>query len=86
MFRMITELLGGSLIPIEFFPSWSLPFIHAMPFYYLIAFPMEVIFGKVDAVTWLIGLGTMSLWFILFVFLSRFLWAKGSYRYTGVGI
>ncbi|MEX0798243.1 MAG: ABC-2 family transporter protein [Bacteriovoracaceae bacterium] len=84
--RFGVSFLGGALIPLSFFPDWSLQILNFTPFPYMIAFPMNILLGDVSFQEFVFNLGVLALWTLLFFGLSRLLWNKGRYSYTGVGI
>ncbi len=84
--RFITSFFGGAIIPISFFPQWSLEILNYTPFPYMINFPMKVFFGEFTYFSYFQSLGILLLWMGLFAALSHFIWTKGKYQYTGVGI
>lgn len=84
--RFMVGFFGGSLIPLAFFPEWSVELLSYTPFPYMISFPISILLGGVTWTTFFSNLLIISLWGLLFVFFSSRVWKVGRLRYTGVGI
>lgn len=84
--RFITSFLGGAFIPLVFFPDWTQGLLQYTPFPYLIDFPFRVFVGKMEFSLILKNLLISCIWLFVFRFLSKIIWKKGQYKYTGVGI
>lgn len=84
--RFFCYFLGGSLVPLAFFPGWLSQGLAWTPFPYLISVPVRTIMG----LTTIQEIGTASvvllLWSAVFRVSAILLWKKGQYRYSGVGI
>lgn len=91
LLRFVIALLGGGMIPLSFFPDWSQALLPLLPFYYLIAFPVQNILGlqsiglQNSAAFWP-GVLVALLWTIFFILSARLIWQRGLLRYTGVGM
>lgn len=86
MLRFMVRLLGGGMIPLALFPAWSQPALEALPFSYLLSFPIRTAMGQVDGLEYLRSLAILSVWTIVFYGLARWIFRRGSLRYSGVGI
>lgn len=84
--RMITNLLGGGLLPLAFFPEKVQAALEWLPFTRLVSFPIRCLLGQVGTADWLLGLGLTAAWIVVFACLSSWLWRKGIKSYSGVGI
>lgn len=84
--RFITSFLGGAFIPLIFFPEWAQSMLQFTPFPYLIDFPFKVLTGNINTTLTLRNLAISIIWLLLFRSISRFIWNKGKYKYSGVGI
>ena len=84
--RMITNLLGGGLLPLAFFPDKVRAALEYLPFTRLVSFPIRCLLGQVGLSEWLKGLGLTAVWILIFAALASFLWKKGIKSYAGVGI
>jgi len=86
MQRFATSLLGGAMLPLGLFPDWSQPLLAALPFRYLYDFPVNTLMGRVAAGEWLAGLGIGLAWWLAIGAVTRLVWRRGMFSYTGVGI
>lgn len=84
--RMITNLMGGGLLPLAFFPEKVQAALEYLPWIRLVSFPIRCLLGQVGPAEWLRGLGFTALWFAVFASLAAWMWRKGIKGYTGVGI
>lgn len=84
--RFLASFLGGALIPLSFFPEWANTLLSYTPFPYLVSFPINILMEGVSWTTFFINIVIICFWIIIFYALSRLLWNRGRYRYTGIGI
>lgn len=86
MLRFFCYFLGGSFVPVAFFPEWLKDSLFLTPFPYLVSLPIRTVMGLT---TWSeIGTGILILliWGIIIRGFSHLMWNKGQFRYNGVGI
>lgn len=86
MLRFFCYFLGGSFVPVAFFPEWLQNILILTPFPYLVSLPIRTAMGLT---TWNeIGSGILILltWGIIFRGIAHVIWGKGQFRYNGVGI
>ena len=86
LLRMMSALLGGSMIPIDLFPEWAQGVLLWTPFPYLFNFPVFTLMGKISPLEWAFGVLITIFWVVLFGVLTKWIWRKGELKYTGVGI
>lgn len=86
MLRFFCFFFGGAYIPLSFFPEWSKVILESTPFPYLISLPVRTIMGMASVSEMSAGIVVLSVWSLVFALGSRFIWSKGQYKYTGVGI
>lgn len=86
MLKFVATLLGGSMLPLAFFPEWSQPLLSILPFRFLYDFPTRTLLGQLGPVAWLTGLAGALVWCAVFSVLARGVWKRGDLQYTGVGI
>ena len=84
--RFVTALLGGALLPLTLFPEPAQAVLAWTPFPILFAVPAETLLGRVDAATWARHVGLALGWCLLIHALGRWVWRRGSLRYSGVGM
>ncbi len=86
MARFLCFFFGGAYIPLSFFPGPLQSVINFTPFPYLISLPINAMMGKLQVNEMIFGLLILLGWSVIFSWLSRRLWSKGQYAYSGVGI
>lgn len=85
--RFIVGFLGGSMIPLSFFPDELVELLQYTPFPYFVSFPIGLLLNpEVDLLIYLKNIFIIIMWGIFFFICSQFLWKKGNNQYTGVGI
>lgn len=84
--RIVTNLLGGALVPLAFFPAKVQAALEWLPWTRLVSFPIRCVQGQVGAAEWLRGLLLTALWLAVFAALASWLWRRGVRAYAGVGI
>lgn len=86
MMRFITGLLGGAMLPLSLFPDWLQPIFVALPFRYLFDFPVNTLIGRVPLEGWAMGATISLAWWLVIAGITRLVWRRGMFSYTGVGI
>lgn len=86
LLRFLVSFLGGALIPLSFFPTWTNDFLYFTPFPYLIDFPMNSLLGSISMSAFLKNIFISFCWLVVFKLLSTYVMNKGKYSYSGVGI
>ena len=82
---IFTEFLSGAVFPIDILPKALQNFLYALPFPYLIFFPLQVYLGKLSMQTILHGLVVSGLWMVVLIIAMNRMWAKGIKKYSAVG-
>lgn len=86
MLQFVTNLLGGKLIPLSVFPVWLSKSLFYLPFPYMVSFPTRAFLGEVSMQEFCLGILISIFWSIIFSFLARFVWERGSFNYSGTGM
>jgi len=86
MLRYVVFLLGGALIPLDFYPMWAQEVLSYLPFSGFLYLPINTLSGNVELLVWLKQMGILACWAIFFSYVSKRIWKKGTKQYTGVGI
>ncbi|MCM2350423.1 MAG: ABC-2 family transporter protein [Bacteriovoracaceae bacterium] len=86
MVRFFVYFLGGSYMPLNFFPDWAEKILNYTPFPYLVSLPIRTTMGLASSSEIQQGLILLLSWAILFHLMAKLLWHKGESRYSGVGI
>jgi ABC-2 type transport system permease protein len=82
---LIRSLLSGWIVPLDLFPPAVLQALTALPFRYLLFFPVEIILGRVAPAEIGLGLLVQYGWAIAFFLGYRFVWQRGLKHYGAVG-
>lgn len=86
VFRFAIGFMGGLFIPLRFFPTVIQDILHYTPFPWLISAPINLFMGDLPIAKAISGFAIISCWIIVMLLLNQFVWNKGKYRYTGIGI
>jgi ABC-2 type transport system permease protein len=78
-------LLGGQVAPTMLLPTVMRAIAHALPFRYMLGFPVEVLTGQLDARALCRGFAAQGAWLAVTVVLYVSLWRRGIRRYAAVG-
>ena len=85
LYGTLTMFLSGQIAPLSLFPE-PVPIIASiLPFRWMVAFPVEVLLGRVDGRELLIGVGMQVLWIASSLLAMRWVWGRGVRRYSAVG-
>lgn len=78
-------LLGGQVAPVVLLPGWLGAVAVALPFRYMVSFPVEVLLGQVTGPALGAGLAVQAGWTVVAVALFSLVWRLGVRRYAAVG-
>jgi ABC-2 type transport system permease protein len=81
----VFSLFSGYLIPLDLFPPMIRDALYAMPFRYMMSFPIEIFTGLLQTPEILRGLALQWMWVAAFYVLYRLVWARGVKKYSAVG-
>lgn len=84
--RMIIQIFGGAFIPLALFPNWAHKILYLLPYSHIVSEPVKTLLGTLSWQNYLIGISLKLFWIVFFAALSRYIWNRGQYHYTGVGI
>lgn len=82
---ILTEFLSGGAFPIDILPPTLQHLLYALPFPYLLFFPLQVYLGKISGLAIARGLLTGGFWIIALAILTRTVWPRGLKRYSAEG-
>lgn len=85
MYFVIALFLSGQVAPLSLFPAPVRLLADALPFRWMIAFPVELLLGRVSFREALLGLGVQAIWLVVGLVGLRLLWKAGVNRYSAVG-
>ncbi len=76
--------LGGSLLPLDIYPTWMQTIAQLLPFQYIFYIPIKVLMGK-PTQPLLLTLGILCGWIVVLYVIVQLLYAKGKRRYEAYG-
>ena len=85
VYQLVFWFLAGMVAPNALLPDWLQAVAAVLPFRWMLAFPIEVLLGRLETVAIVQGLLIQCLWLGLAYGLHRFVWAVGVRRYSAVG-
>src|SRR5260221_7410985 len=77
--------LSGQMGPLTLFPVPVQVLAQALPFQWMLAFPVQLLLGQLDQRAILLGLVVQAIWLGLSLALMTVLWRRGLRRYSGTG-
>jgi ABC-2 type transport system permease protein len=78
-------LLGGQVAPIALLPAGMQQLAIALPFRYMLSFPVEILVGQTSGKAIWTGLAIQCAWLLLALAICLVLWRAGLKRYSAVG-
>ncbi len=78
-------MLGGQGIPLSFYPQNIQNILLLLPFAYIFYLPLEIFSGKLTVPQMSQGLLIQIIWIAIFIFIYKFMWAKGTRAYQSYG-
>ncbi|MEO2178066.1 MAG: ABC-2 family transporter protein [bacterium] len=81
----IMMFLSGRIAPIALLPIWLQPVAEALPFYYIVAFPVEIITGRLSQGDITEGIYHLIFWLLAALGVLRALWGRAIRNYSAVG-
>ncbi|HAN98712.1 MAG TPA: ABC transporter permease [Planctomycetaceae bacterium] len=88
IYMLLNFFLSGHMFPLELLETGSWPireWVEAMPLKYLAYFPAAVFLEKIPPERLWYELAIEATWLAAFVLLARFLWWRGTARYSAFG-
>jgi ABC-2 type transport system permease protein len=76
----VTDLLGGQIIPLIFFPVAMQGYIFALPFSAIYSTPLLIYVGEVAPDRWPEVIGLQLMWIAIFSVIAVFMWRAGARR------
>lgn len=78
---IVITIFSGGLIPLTFFPSWFQQLSWFLPFRFLVQFPTDIYFDRLDIFSSLTGLAQLVLWVAGFYLLANHTLHRGLRSY-----
>lgn len=82
---VITLFFSGKLAPLTLFPEIVQHAAAILPFRWMLAFPVELLLGRVTPREFLIGLGAQLFWLLAGYLFMNFIYRAGIKRYAAFG-
>ena len=77
--------LSGQMAPLELMPGWVQTVAAALPFRWMVVFPVELLLGRLTPAQALHGFAIQIVWIGLAFGLVSLVWSRGVKRYAAVG-
>ena len=81
----IAMFLSGRVAPMALMPLWLQDVAHVLPFYYTIAFPVELAMGTLSVADAWRGIAMQLLWLVIAIAIIVSVWRAAVKRYSAVG-
>jgi ABC-2 type transport system permease protein len=78
-------IAGGHLFPLDILPPALEQILRFTPFPYQLFFPVSVYLGRTTGPELWMGLAIQLFWVVTFYCLARWVWSRGTRKYTAVG-
>jgi len=78
-------LLAGVVAPLSLLPEALQSAARLLPFWYMVGFPVETLTGKLSGPDLLGSFAMQTVWLGIALILSRWVWVRGTQRYTAIG-
>lgn len=85
IYMLFNFFLSGHMFPLDMLPPTLQFIVKCLPLQYMAYFPAAVFLGKVNGADLWWGLAGQAGWLLFFIFLARFLFARGVKRYSAYG-
>jgi ABC-2 type transport system permease protein len=76
----VTDLLGGQLVPLVFFPAAIQSVLMFLPFAAMFSTPLLIFVGRIPPAQWWPALAVQALWLVILALVSVVMWRAGSQR------
>jgi len=85
LYGTVVAFLAGLIAPLSLFPEPVRIAAAILPFRWMVAFPANVLLGRVSGAGLLIGIGVQLVWLAIAFAAMRWTWRRGASRYSAVG-
>ncbi len=82
---VVLIFFAGRVAPLDLFPTVVQRLAYVLPFRWMLAFPVELILGRLEPGAALWGLAAQALWIGIGIFLARTVYRAGIRRYAAFG-
>lgn len=85
MYYVAMLFLSGQVAPLTLFPAPVRVVASALPFRWMVSFPVELLLGRLSVMATLQGIAIQGAWIVAFFGIFAVMWRKGVARYSAVG-
>jgi ABC-2 type transport system permease protein len=85
MYFLASFFLSGQMAPLSLLPQAAQTVAAFLPFRWVVAFPAELILGRLTLTEAITGLGIEAVWLGISVALMTYVWNEGLKRFSAVG-
>jgi ABC-2 type transport system permease protein len=85
MYYVLVLFLSGQVAPIALLPAPVRVLADVLPFRWMVAFPVELLLGRVSPRDALFGFGMLLGWLVVGIVALRVTWRRGVRQYSAVG-
>lgn len=85
MYFVAMLFLSGQMVPLSLLPAPIQALAAALPFRWMVSFPVELLLGRVSPEEAVVGFGAQAFWLIVSAALAVVIWRAGLKRYSAVG-
>lgn len=85
IYFVLLMFLSGRIAPLDVFPGWLQTLAGALPFHWIVAFPVELFLGRLSEGEAIRGLGVLALWVAAAALGLAVTWRRAARRFTAVG-
>ncbi len=85
LMEITTIIFAGYLMPFELMPTYITKISFAMPFAYMIYFPVTAFQGKYNTSMLLNTIGIQIIWLLIFYVIYKWMWVNGLKKFTAIG-
>ena len=83
--EVVFWLLAGIIMPLSYYPSALAAVAYALPFSYIVYFPVIAVQGSLADIEMIRVIGSQLIWILALSMLYRIVWKKGIEKFTAVG-
>jgi ABC-2 type transport system permease protein len=85
LYFVLLTFLSGRWVPMALLPEPAVVATWLLPFRWMVAFPTDLVMGRLSESEILIGFGMQLAWCVCLQFVMQWTWSRALRRYTGVG-
>ncbi|MEK7571069.1 MAG: ABC-2 family transporter protein [Patescibacteria group bacterium] len=85
IYLVVASFFMGAYFPLDMLPEPFFSIFQALPFQYLLYFPLKIYLGEMPLMSFITGMLVCLLWIIVLYLVTKMLWQKGIKSYTAYG-